>query len=458
LLPGYDRDYACTAPLAPLVHGMALANVTAGATRASQSRRPVKIALISALASPLGPLGEPASGAHAVYVRQLARALACAGHQVDVFTRRDDLWSAPEAELAPNATVVYVPAGPPRALGANVLLPYLDEFAARVAEHCAPAQGRYDVVHASFFASGPAALRLKARFGIPFVATYHSLARVLRRHPECTDAYPSERARIEDALAAQAGGLVAGSRQELQELAGLCGADSRRIAIVPCGFDPAQFAPGPRSARARLGLGADDFVLLHAGRLGRGDGVDNAIRALARLRSDHAIDARLLVVGGEHEEPDPRLSPGVGRLLAVAAAQGVADRVVVAGARPRAALGDYYRAADVFVTTPVYEPFSLAATEALACGIPVVGSAVGGIAHVVQDEVTGFLVPADDPGALAERLARLRRNPELARAYGRAGIRRVRAGFTWHHVAAQMAGVYASVLLPLRARLASAVM
>jgi hypothetical protein len=90
LLPGYDRDYACTAPLAPLVHGMALANVTAGATRASQSRRPVKIALISALASPLGPLGEPASGAHAVYVRQLARALACAGHQVDVFTRRDD--------------------------------------------------------------------------------------------------------------------------------------------------------------------------------------------------------------------------------------------------------------------------------------------------------------------------------------------------------------------------------
>ena len=416
----------------------------------------MKIALISAQASPLGPLGGPAEGAQGSYARHLARELACAGHQVDVYTRRDDLWSAPVVELAPNASVVHVPAGPPRAASPAALVPHMSEFASRVAEHCAPASGRYDMVHASFFLSGVAALRLKERFGIPFVATLHSLGRALRRHPECRDAFPVERIRIEDEIVAAAGRLIAGSELDRQDLVTLYGAETRRIDIVPAGFDPAEFGPGSRSARARLGLGADEFVLLHVGRLAQGDGVDNAIRALAHLRRDHGIEARLLVVGGATEEPDAQHTPELGRLGVIAAGHGVSDRVTFAGARPRAVLRDYYRAADVFVTTPAYEPFALAPTEALACGIPVVGAAVGGIAHVVVDAVTGFLVPPDDPAALAERLSRLRRNPELARAYGRAGIRRMRAGFTWRHIAADAARAYATLLAPPRARRASA--
>ena len=416
----------------------------------------MKIALISALASPLGPLGGPAAGAQGIYARHLARALACAGHQVDVYTRRDDLRSAPVVELAPNASVVHVPAGPPRAASPEDLVAHMCEFASRIADHCAPASGRYDIVHASYFLSGVAALHLKERFGIPFVATLHSLGRALRRHPECRDAFPPARIRIEDEIIAAAGRLTAGSEQDRHDLVTLYGAEARRIDIVPVGFDPAEFGPGSRSARARLGLGVDDFVLLHVGRLARGDGVDNAIRALAHLSREHGIAARLLVVGGEGEEPDAQRTPELGHLGVIAAAHGVSDRIAFTGARPRAVLRDYYRAADVFVTTPVYEPFALAPTEALACGIPVVGSAVGGIAHAVVDAVTGFLVPPDDPAVLAERLSRLRRNPELARAYGRAGIRRMRAGFTWRHIAADAACAYATLLAPHHPRRASA--
>jgi glycosyltransferase involved in cell wall biosynthesis len=417
----------------------------------------MKIALISAHASPLGPLGGPPEGAQGVYVRHLARAFASAGHQVVVYTRRDDLWSAPVVELAPNAAVVHVPAGPPRAVSPAALVPHLGEFANRVAAHCAPSSGRYDVVHASFFLSGVAALRLRERFGIPFTATMHSLGRALQRHPECVDPFPAERIRIEDHVVAAAARLMAGSEQDRQDLERLYGAESRRVDVVPFGFDPAEFAPGSRSARARLGLAPDDFVLLHAGRLARGDGVDNAIRALAHLRRDHGIVARLLVVLGGAEDADPQQVPELGRLRVIAGAQGVSAQVAFVCARQRAALGDYYRAADVFVTTPAYEPFGLAPIEALACGIPVVGAAIGGIAHTVVDSVTGFLVPPNDPAALAERLARLRRNPELARAYGRAGIRRMRAGFTWRHIAARVAHAYATVLAPHPARLASAV-
>jgi hypothetical protein len=342
-------------------------------------------------------------------------------------------------------------------VSAAALMPHVNEFAARVAAHCAPARARYDVVHASYFLSGIAALHLKQRFGIPFVATLHSLGRALRRHPECTDAFAAERTRTEDEIVAAAGRLLAGSEQDREDLAVLYGAEHRRIDIVPFGFDRAEFGPGARDRRARLGLGADDFVLLHAGRLARGDGVDNLIRALAHLRTDHGIQARLVVVGGAGRESDRVRTPEIGRLGLLATAHGVAAQVEFVGPRPRAVLREYYGAADVFVTTPAYEPAAVAPIEALACGIPVVGTAVGGIAHAVVDEVTGFLVPPDDPAAAAERLARLRRNPELARAYGRAGIRRMRAGFTWRHVAARAAQAYVAVLAPHRARLASAV-
>jgi glycosyltransferase involved in cell wall biosynthesis len=425
------------------------------ARAARRAGHPMKIALVSAHASPLGPFGGPAEGAHGVYAHHLACALACAGHQVDVYTRREDLWSAPVVEIAPNASVVHVPAGPPHPVSAAALPTSMSEFASRVAAHAA--RGRYDVVHASFFLSGIAALHLKRRFGIPFVATLHSLGRALRRHPKCTDGLSLERPRIEEAIVAAAGRLLAGSDRDREDLTGLYGADTRVIDVVPFGFDPAEFGPGARSARTRLGLGPNEFVLLHAGRLARGDGIDNVIRALARLRSDHGIGARLLVVGGAAEEPDPRRTPEIARLRLIATTHGVSGQVEFVGARPRAVLREYYGAADAFVTTPTYEPFALAPIEALACGIPVVGAAVGGIAHVVVDAVTGFLVPPDDPAALAERLARLRRNPELALAYGRAGIRCVRAGFTWRHIAARAAQAYVAVLAPHRARLASAV-
>jgi glycosyltransferase involved in cell wall biosynthesis len=120
--------------------------------------------------------------------------------------------------------------------------------------------------------------------------------------------------------------------------------------------------------------------------------------------------------------------------------------VLFTGRRGRDALPALYCAADVFVTTPWYEPFGITPVEAMACGIPVVGAAVGGVKYSVVDGKTGFLVPARDPAALAERLAMLARSPELALAMGREGQRRARQLFTWRRVAAQVAELYESVL------------
>ena len=121
--------------------------------------------------------------------------------------------------------------------------------------------------------------------------------------------------------------------------------------------------------------------------------------SLAVLRDKHQLSCRLLVVGGESRQPDPRITPEIGRLQSVADEENVQSLVTFVGSRGRSELNTYYSAADIFVTTPWYEPFGITPLEAMACGVCVVGSAVGGIKMTVADGKTGYLVPPRDAEA-----------------------------------------------------------
>ena len=137
--------------------------------------------------------------------------------------------------------------------------------------------------------------------------------------------------------------------------------------------------------------------------------------------------------------------PEIGRLQQIAECLGVSDLVTFVGSRSRSELKTYYSAADVFVTTPWYEPFGITPLEAMACKLPVVGSAVGGIKMTVADGETGFLVPPRDPLALADRLSLLLTQPRLRESMGRAGQRRVQRLFTWERVAAAIERLYVEI-------------
>jgi glycosyltransferase involved in cell wall biosynthesis len=220
----------------------------------------------------------------------------------------------------------------------------------------------------------------------------------------------------------------------------------------PCS---AAWTAAGRTSRARraLGLDPDERIVLQLGRMVPRKGIDNVIRALARLRFAHGQRARLLVVGGESETPDPNITPEIGRLRGIAEEEDVAQSVTFVGSRGRDRLRYYYSAADVFVTTPWYEPFGITPVEAAACGTPVIGAAVGGIKTTVVDGETGYLVPPRDPDALADRLMRLFRDPHLARFLGRQAVRRANALFTWERVASAIARVYDEVGATPSARL-----
>jgi phosphoheptose isomerase len=285
---------------------------------------------------------------------------------------------------------------------------------------------------------------------LPFVVTFHALGRVRRQFQGEADRFPDERFAIEDRIVAEADALIAECPQDEEDLIRLYNADPGRITIVPAGFDPDEFRPMSRPlARLDLDLDPTERVVLQLGRLVPRKGVDNVIRSVARLR-DEGLAVRLLIVGGIEREPDPARDAELARLMGVAAEEGVADRVTFVGRRDRDELATYYNAADVFISTPWYEPFGITPLEAMACGVPVIGSNVGGIKFSVRDGETGYLVPPNDPDALAGRIAHLYRHPKLLSVLGRQASRRATDLFTWERVVAGLSAVYDDVLSATR--------
>jgi D-inositol-3-phosphate glycosyltransferase len=406
-----------------------------------------RIGLISEHASPLGLLGGVDGGGQNVYVAQVAKRLAALGHAVDVFTRRDDPGQPFVRAWEGGVRVVHVPAGPAAYVRKEDLYPLMPEFTRAVLRFIDREEARYDVLHANFWMSGLVAAEIKRTLGTPFVVTFHALGRVRRLHQGEADGFPDARFAVEERVAAEADRIIAECPQDEHDLLTLYDADPARITIVPCGFDDGELWPVEKArARAHLGLPPGERVVLHLGRMVPRKGVDTVVRGFARLMREHRIAARLLLVGGERDDPDPAATPEIGRLHAIAADEGVADAVTFTGRRRRDVLRWYYSAADVFVTTPWYEPFGITPVEAMACGTPVVGADVGGIKYSVRDGETGLLVPPRDPAAVATALARLYADPALLRRMQRRSIERANRFFTWQRVAAELADVYERVL------------
>jgi glycosyltransferase involved in cell wall biosynthesis/phosphoheptose isomerase len=406
-----------------------------------------RVALISEHASPLAVLGGADSGGQNVYVGQLARHLAALGYAADVFTRRDSDRLPEVVEWDRGVRVIHVPAGPETFVPKEQMLPFMPEFAAYMQHFCKCQREPYDLFHANFWMSGSVACELKQALGTPFVVTFHALGRVRRLHQKEADKFHDERFAVEDRIVAEADRILAECPQGEEDLIRLYNAEPAKVAIVPCGFDPTELSPISKPlARFALKLPPEEKVILQLGRLVPRKGIDTAIRALARLVKDHQVTARLLVVGGESDEPDPAVTPEIGQLQQIAREEGVAELVTFVGRRGREALKYYYSAADVFVTVPWYEPFGITPVEAMACGTPVVGSTVGGIKFTVRDGETGYLVPANDPDRLAERLAHLYEHPKLMALLSQQAVRRANDLFTWEKVAQGVASVYEEVL------------
>lgn len=379
----------------------------------------MRIAMVSEHASPLAVMGGDDAGGQNVHVAALARHLARAGNDVTVWTRRDDA-ALPDRVVSDGVTVAHVDAGPPRPIPKDQLPRWMGDFAADLAT--AWRSDPPDVIHSHFWMSGRAALDARPDV-TPVVHTFHALGVVKRRHLGADDPSPGERLCVEEAIARSADRIIATCCDELRELHGI-GADPDRVDVVPCGVDLDHFHPGgPRAGRTNRPR------IVVVSRLVPRKGVDDVIRALTALPG-----AELVVAGGPRDDllvADPE----VRRLGAVARACGVADRVRLQGALPRGEVAALLRSADVVACTPWYEPFGIVPLEAMACGVPVVASAVGGMLDSVVDGVTGLHVPPRDPRALAAALRRLLDDADARARLGAAGRRHAVDHYAWSTVA-----------------------
>ncbi|WP_031056090.1 glycosyltransferase [Streptomyces ochraceiscleroticus] len=390
------------------------------------------VAMVSEHASPLAALGGPDAGGQNVYVAQLARHLVRRGHDVTVYTRRDDPALAHTVTTRDGFKVVHVPAGPPAPVPKDELPAHMPEFGRYLASTWAAAPP--GLVHAHFWMSGTAALAGARDLGIPVVQTYHALGTVKRRYQGSDDTSPPERIETEARIGRSCRRVLATCSDEVGELLAM-GIPRSHVRVVPCGVDTTHFAPVTGARRPDA-----PKRLLAVGRLVPRKGFDRAIRALAGIP-----DAELLIAGGP-EEPLLFDDPEANRLRKVAEEHGVSERVRLLGRVSHEEMPALMSSADLVLSLPRYEPFGIVPIEAMACRTPVVATAVGGHLDTVVDGVTGVLVPPVEEHGLDRIIRNLLADPELLARLGAAGRERALDRYTWDRVAQGVAAVYDGLL------------
>jgi glycosyltransferase involved in cell wall biosynthesis len=389
----------------------------------------VRIAMISEHANPLAALGGVDAGGQNLHVAELSGALSEAGHEVTVYTRQDDQKQRRVVTTPRGYRVVHVPAGPPTALPKDELLPYMAEFTEFVDDHWRA--GPPDIVHSHFWMSGLVAAIAAKRHDVPMVHTYHALGTVKRRYQGKADTSPPSRIGTERVIGRSADCVIATCSDEVAELSRM-GLPKNHVRIVPCGVDCTQFLPEGPTAVPKLA-----HRIVSVGRLVPRKGFADLVAVLPALP-----DTELVIAGGADRAI--RDDPEANRLRTLAERLGVADRVRLAGQVPRARMPELLRSADVVACVPWYEPFGIVPLEAMACGVPVVATAVGGLTDTVVDGVTGVLVPPRQKATLAAALKALLADPVKRSFLGGAGRDRVESRYPWSMIAAQTAHVYES--------------
>lgn len=363
------------------------------------------------------------------HVAQVAAQLSARGHDVRVYDRRDDPDLPAWAEVD-GYVVERAPVGPAARTACERLVRHVPELSRWLTERWS-AGWAPDVLHGHFWIGGLVAASAARHSPVPVVQTFHSLgAEQLRRLGQACHDGSHERIVLEKALIRVIDMAVAHSTDEVEELTRM-GLERAAAVVVPVGVDTDLFQPegeaAPRGQRPRI---------LSVTGLRPGHGQEDLIRALRMIG-----DAELVIVGGP---PRDRLARHVEarRLTEFAGRLGVGDRVRLVGAVPHRQMPAWYRSADVVACVSHYACSGRMALEAMACGVPVVGYSLGGVADCVVDEVTGRLVPPGEARGLALTMRRLLADEAQRFAYGHAAVDRVRCSYTWDRAVGTLERLY----------------
>ncbi|HMA37742.1 MAG TPA: glycosyltransferase family 4 protein [Chloroflexia bacterium] len=374
-------------------------------------------------------------GGTGTYVRNVSMALAARGHDVHVISRHRA--PAPAFECV-DGVVVHRVAAP----GPAVLYSPLYFAQSRRAFAALHRITPFDLIHGN--------LPLMSSWGVrgphlpPVVETVHctvreelkalaaAQGRPLNSSETLTRALAPVIRQRERALLQRAGQIIAVSAGLRRELIEQYAYPAAGIAVIPNGIHYQHFAqvgPAERAAaRAALGIGAEERVILYLGRLMERKRVIDLVAALPQVLQQ-VPTARLVIVGKQNANG--------AQLAALAQRLGIAARVTFVDHVPYQAVPAYYALADVYALPSAYEGFPFTILEAMAAGTPVVASDIPGIDEQIVSEQTGLLHPVGAIGALAHQLSRVLIDRPLAATLARAARRMVVQQYDWSQIGAQ---------------------
>jgi len=311
-----------------------------------------------------------------------------------------------------------------------------------------------DLVHCHTWYTHLGGIMAKLNYGIPLVITVHSLEPLRPWKREQLGGGYDFSLWVEKTALEMADAVIAVSEETRSDLRSLFNIPEERMTVIHNGIDLSEYTAtkNPETLRA-LGVDPTRPYVLFVGRITRQKGIIHLVRAIRHMNPDFQI----VLCAGAPDTPEIALE----MQAAIAEARGIREEIVwIEKMVSRTEAIALYSGAEVFVCPSIYEPFGIINLEAMACGTPVVASAVGGIKEVVVDGETGFLVPlkqmtespfeATDPEAFANDLATkvnlLMADPVLASKMGAAGRKRAEELFSWDAIARKTERLYAKLL------------
>lgn len=406
------------------------------------------IALISDHADPAAEIGSEEAGGQNVYVRHVGETLATLGWHVDMFTRKVHADDAAIVQHSPHCRTIRLKAGAEAYIPRDKLFEHMPEFVRSFQAFQMTHGLNYPLIHTNYWLSAWAGLELKKTNGIQLVHTYHSLGAV--KYQSLTDLpqIANTRLMVERDILENANCVVATSPQEEESLRSLVSTRGQ-IEIIPCGTDTNNFRLTSKAdARTKLKLNSREKVILYVGRFDSRKGIETLVRACALLKQavkeKDTNNLKLVIVGGS----SPNMPDGDERtrIEHIVDELGMRDSTLFAGRIGHDILPLYYTAADVCVIPSHYEPFGLVAIEAMACGVPVVASNVGGLKFTIIPEETGLLVEPKDIKAFARGIHRILFDELWARKMRNQASVNVNQRFSWAGVTIQLSELYRRVL------------
>jgi len=399
-------------------------------------------------------LGNIDTGGQVVYVLELSKNLAKLGCKVDIFTRRFENQSEIE-RVSEGVRIIKIRCGPEKFLPKEHMIDYLPEYVDNLSPYLRDNNLKYDVIDSHYWDGGYVGMKIAEVLNIPHFHTPHSLGIWKRKGME--GEYPPEgldrkynftqRIEIEKEIYNSSDKLFATTPVQSSMFIEDYECNSTKVAVTPAGFDPERFYPlseeETESNRKRLNL--PKRYVLTVGRMATNKGYDLLIRAMKLVVEEMKDRILLLRAGLEISTEEEKKM--VDNLKKLAAELGIENNIKHIYYVSDEDLSHYYRCADVFALSSRYEPFGMAAVEAMACGTPVVATTKGGLKDALEYGIDGLYADPEDTKDYAEKILMILKNEELKDKLSRNASKKAHENFSWPIIARKTLDEFKVVLI-----------